>query len=164
MRDEVERAAVEIVGRDEVRAGQQDVLQGVGDGGSTAGYGQTGHAALEGSHAVLKDALRAVGQTAVDVAGVAQAEAVGSVLRIAEYIRRGLVDGHRAGVGGGVGLLLAYMKLEGLEVEFLCAHGLWIYVCVVVVISSAKLRVCRYSFQAFLKTQKISLNLRRFAE
>ena len=109
MRDEVERAAVEIVGRDEVRAGQQDVLQGVGDGGSTAGYGQTGHAALEGSHAVLKDALRAVGQTAVNVAGVAQTETVGCVLRVAKHIRSGLINRYGSCIGCRVRLFLSYV-------------------------------------------------------
>ena len=73
-------AAIEVVGGNDVVAGQRNVLNGVRHCGCTAGHGQTGHAAFECCHAVFKHALRGVGQTTVDVTGIAQSEAVGSVL------------------------------------------------------------------------------------
>ena len=92
-------------------------LQGIGDGGGTGGDGKTGHATLERGDTVLKDALGGVGQTAVDVTGVGKAKAIGGVLGVAEHIARGLVDRHGAGVGCGVGALLANMKLQGIETK-----------------------------------------------
>ena len=111
--DEVERAAIEIVGSHDMVASLHDVLQGVGDGSGTAGHGQSGHAALKGCHAVFEHALGGVGQTAVDVAGIAQTEAVGGMLGVAEHVAGGLIDGHGTGIGGGVGLFLAHMQLQG---------------------------------------------------
>ena len=92
-------------------------LQGIGDGGGTGGDGKTGHATLERGDTVLKDALGGVGQTAVDVTGVGKTKAIGGVLGVAEHIARGLVDRHGAGVGCGVGALLANMKLQGIETK-----------------------------------------------
>ena len=47
-----------------------------------------------------------------------QCKAVSGILGIGEHIGGGLVDGHRTGVGGGVGLLLTDMKLQGLKFIF----------------------------------------------
>ena len=127
MGDEVVGAAVEVVGSHDVVSCLCYVLQGIRDGGGTRGDCQAGHAALEGCHAVLQHALRGVGQTSVDVAGVAQSEAVGGVLRVVEHVRRGLIDGHGACVCCGVGLFLTYVELEGLKaVVLLCAHSLFL--------------------------------------
>ena len=93
-------------------------MQGVGYGSRTAGHGQSGHAAFESCHAVLQHSLRGVGQTAVDVTGIAQSEAVGGVLRIAEHIRCGLVNRYCTGISSGVGLFLSYMYLECFKMEF----------------------------------------------
>ena len=103
-------------------AGLCDVLQGIGDGGSTAGHSQSGHSALEGSHTLFEHALRGVGETSVDVSGIAQTEAVGSMLGVAEDVAGGLIDGHGTGIGGRIGLLLAYMQLQGLEVKSFRFH------------------------------------------
>ena len=65
----------------------------IGDGGCARGYGQGAHAALQRGDALLEDILGGVGQAAVDVAGVGQAEARGRVLGIMEYIGACLVDG-----------------------------------------------------------------------
>ena len=116
--DEVVGSAIEVVGSYDVVPGLNDVLECIGDGRCSAGHGQSCYAPLECCHAILEDALRGVGEAAVDVAGIAQTEAVGSVLRVVEHIARGLVDGHGTCVGGGVSLLLSYMKLEGLEMKF----------------------------------------------
>ena len=77
---EVERASIEVVGSYYVVAILQDVLQGIGHGGSSRSYGKTSHTTLKGSHTVFEDTLCRVGKTSVDVACVAQTEAVGSVL------------------------------------------------------------------------------------
>ena len=92
-------------------AGCEYVLQGICDGCCARCYCQTGHASLKHGYSLLEYTLGGVGKAAVDVAGIAQAEAVGCMLRIAEHIRGGLIDGHGASVGCWVGLFLAYVKL-----------------------------------------------------
>ena len=39
------------------------------------------------------------------------------MLGVAEHVARGLVDGHRAGVAGGIGGFLADVQLQGVEAE-----------------------------------------------
>ena len=126
MGDEVERAAIEIIGSHDMGARQQDILQGQRDGSGTRSHGQSSHTALEGSHPILEHTLCGVGESAVDVTGIAQAKTVGSVLRVAEHIGCGLVDRHRTGIGYGVGLLLSYMKLEGLETILVLTHNIFL--------------------------------------
>ena len=63
----------------------------------------------------LEHILRGVGQAAVDVAGVGQAEAGGGVLRVMEHIGSGLVDRNRTGIGSGIGLLLTDVIVAGLS-------------------------------------------------
>ena len=58
---------------------------------------------------------------------VSQTEAVGGVLAVAEDVGRGLVDGHCAGIGGGIGLLLANVQLKGLE--FIVRHVDYLSLC-----------------------------------
>lgn len=76
-------------------------LNGVGDGCSAGSDCQTCCAALQRGDALFKHALGAVGQTAVDIARVSQAEAVGGVLQIVKSTSGGCVNGNRAGIGGG---------------------------------------------------------------
>ena len=83
----------------------------IGDRRRAGGYREGRDAALQGCDALFQHLLRGVGQAAVDVARVPQAEAVGGVLGIVEHIGRGGVNRHGPGVGGGIGLLLADMKL-----------------------------------------------------
>lgn len=94
--DEVERAAIEVVGSDDVVAVLCDVLQGIGNGCCTGGHGQSCHTSLKGSYAVFENTLGGVGQTAIDVACIAQSETVGGMLCVMEHITGGLVDGHGA--------------------------------------------------------------------
>lgn len=96
-------------------------LEGVGDGGGAGGHGQTGHAPLQGGDTPLKDVLGGVGEAAVDVAPLGQAEAVGGVLAAGEDVGGGGVDGDGPGVGGGVGRLLAHVELEGFKLVL--RHG-----------------------------------------
>ena len=93
-------------------------LNGVGDGGCTGSGSQCCHAALQRCDAFFKHILCGVGQTAVDIACIGQISGLRRALAVAEHIRRGLVDGHRTGIGGGVGLLLTDMKLQGLKFIF----------------------------------------------
>jgi len=86
-------------------------LNRVGDCRRAGGYGEAGAAALERRDAGLEHALRGVGQSAVDVAGVGEAEAVSRVLAVAENIGCRGIDGHGAGVACGVGLFLTDMEL-----------------------------------------------------
>ena len=117
---QVVAAAVDgLLGHDVV-TGLCQSLDGVADGSSTGSGGQRSHAAFQRGDALLEDVLGGVGQAAIDVACVSQTEAVGGVLAVAEDVGRGLVDGHGAGIGGGIGLLLANVQLKGLE--FIVRH------------------------------------------
>ena len=115
--EQVVRAAVDGFLRNHVVTGLREGLQRVGNGGGARSHGQASHAAFKCGDAVLEHALGGVRQAAVDVAGIGQAEAVGGVLGIAEHVARGLVDGHRAGVAGGIGAFLADVQLQGVEAE-----------------------------------------------
>ena len=50
-------AAIEVVGSNDMVAILHDVLQGVGDGGSTRGHGQTGYATFKGCDTIFEHAL-----------------------------------------------------------------------------------------------------------
>ena len=117
MLEQVVRAAVDGLLRNHVVAGLREGLQRVGNGGGARSHGQASHAAFKCGDAVLEHALGGVRQAAVDVAGIGQAEAVGGVLGVAEHVTRGLVNGHRAGVAGGIGGFLADVQLQGVEAE-----------------------------------------------
>ncbi len=95
-------------------------LEGVGDGRRAGGHRQSRHAPFQGGDAPLKHILGGVGQTAVDVAALRQAEAVRRLPAVGKHIGGGGVDGHGPGVGGGVGLFLPHMELEGFE--FIVRH------------------------------------------
>ena len=121
--DEVERTAIEVVGGYQMVALEQDVLQCIRDGSSTRGDSQSGYAALKGCNTILQHSLRGVGQTSVDVSCIAQAEAVGSMLRVVEDVRGCLIDGHCPCISCGVCTLLAYMKGQRFYMKFLFAHN-----------------------------------------
>jgi len=118
---QVVAAAVDGLLCHDVVTGLCQRLDGVGDGGSAGSSGQSSHAALQSSDTLLEHILRGVGQTAVDVACIGQTETVSGVLAVAEHIGSGLVDGHGAGIGCGIGLLLANVKLQGLK--FIVRHS-----------------------------------------
>ena len=119
---QVEGAAVHVLGCDDVVAGLGDVAHRVFHGGRAGRDGQARGAAFEGRDAVFEHALGGVGQTAVDVARVRQSEAGLGVVEVVEDVAGGLVDRHRAGVGGRVGLLLADVQLQGFETIVLVCH------------------------------------------
>ena len=104
------------------RMGAGEIQDGVGDCGGAGSHGEGAHAPFERGNALLQDILSRVGQAAVDVARVGEAEAGGGVFAAVEDVGGSLVDGDRAGVGGGVGMLLSHVELKGLEVQFAGAH------------------------------------------
>ena len=113
--EQIGSAAVDGLLGDDVLPFPSQRLDGVGDGSRTGCQRQAGDAAFQGCDAVFEHALRGIGQAAVDVARIRQAEAIGSMLGIMEHIGSGGVNGYRAGVGREVGLFLAYVKLKGFE-------------------------------------------------
>ena len=119
---QVEGAAVHVLGCDDVVAGLGDVAHRVFHGGRAGRDGQARGAAFEGRDAVFEHALGGVGQTSVDVARIRQSEAGLGVVEAVEDVAGGLVDRHRAGVGGRVGLLLADVQLQGFETIVLVCH------------------------------------------
>ena len=115
-------AAVDGLLGNDVAAVLGQGLDGVVDGGGAGSHSQGSHAALKGCDALLEHILGGVGQTAVNVAGVLQVEAVSGVLGVMEHVGSGLVNRHGAGIGDGVSLLLANMPLQGLKMVFTLAH------------------------------------------
>ena len=125
---QVVAAAVDGLLCHDVVTGLCQCLNGVGDGSSAGSGSQSSHAAFQSGNALLEHILSGVGQTAVDVAGVCQTEAVRSVLAVAEHIGSGLVNGHCAGIGRRIGLLLANVQLKGLKfIVRHCSIPLYLY-------------------------------------
>ena len=120
---QVEGAAIDVLGRHDVVAALRDVTHGILHGGGAGSDRQAGGTAFEGGDAILEHTLGGVGQTAVDVARVSQTEAGLGVIEVMEDVAGGLVDRHRAGVGGRVGLLLSDMQLQRLKTVVLVCHG-----------------------------------------
>ena len=86
-------------------------LDGVGDRRRAGSQCQSCHAALQGRETLLQHILGRVGQAAVDIPSIRQPKPGGGVGGVSEHVGSGLVNGNSPGVGGGVGLLLAYMEL-----------------------------------------------------
>ena len=115
---EVERAAVDGLLRDDASAARGESLEGVRDGRG-AGSDREGRApALQGRETLLQDLLGGVGQTAVDIAGIREAEAVRRVLTVVENVGRGLVDRDRAGIRRRIRLLLSHVQLQSFKSVF----------------------------------------------
>ncbi len=130
--EEVHRAAVQVGGGHDVVAGGGDVLHGRGDGGGAGSEAQRAHAALKRGDALLEHRVGGVGEARVDVAGLGEGEAARSRGGVLEDVGRGGVDRHRAGVGGGVGALLAGVGLQGLEMVGglgVLRHGRFLSAC-----------------------------------
>jgi hypothetical protein len=102
--EQVVGAAVQRARRDDVVAGLGNGLDRGGDRGHAGGKGQRGNAAFHRRDALFQHVLRRVHDAGVDVAGNLQVEQVGAVLGAVEGVGGGLVDRHRDGLGGRVGL------------------------------------------------------------
>ena len=125
MGQQVEAAAVDGLLGNNVVAGLGQSLDGVCNGRGTGGQGQSRHAALQSRDALFQHILGGVGQAAVDVAGVRQAEPGRRVGGVAEDVGSGLVNGDRTGIGGGVSLFLADVELQSLK--FIVTHGKYLF-------------------------------------
>ncbi len=120
--NEIECAPVEVVGGNDMVAGQQNVFKGICHGSRSRCHGQCGHASFEGRHAFLEHVLGGIRQASVDIAFLFQGETVGRALARIKYVRCGLVYRHGAGIGRGVGMLLPDVKLQCLEMKFAIVH------------------------------------------
>ena len=108
-------AAVDGLLGDNVIARLSQSLNGVGDSRRTGSQSQGRHAALQSCQALFQYILGGVGQTAVDVARIRQAKPRRRMGRIAEYVRRRLINRHRSGIRRGIGLFLTHMQLQGFK-------------------------------------------------
>ena len=107
-----QRVVEEIVGAAVERGGGDDLVAGRGQRGDgerlrrlARGRGQRRRAAFERRHALLKDVGGGVHDAGVDVAELLQREQAAGVVGVLEDVGGGLVDGHGARAGGGVGRL-----------------------------------------------------------
>ncbi len=113
--------AVERRRRHDVAAGVGEAEDGEGLGRLAAGHGQRPDAALEVGHALLQHRLGRIHDPGVDVAGLAQGEQGGGVVRVPEDIAGRLVDGRGSGPGGGV-RARSGMDLAGFEPPGVIRH------------------------------------------
>ena len=114
-----QRVVEQVVGAAVERCGGDDLVAGGGQGGDGQGFRrlaggrrQSRRAAFERGHALLEDVGGGVHDARVDVAELLQREQPAGMVGILKQVRRGLVDGHGARAGGGIGRL-AGMNGEG---------------------------------------------------
>ena len=117
MLEQIVRATVDGLLSNHMVTGLRKRLDGIGNGSSTRRDGKARYASLERGDTILKDTLSRIGQASVNVAGISQAKAIGSVLGVAEDIARSLINGHSASIGCGIGALLANMQLKGIKAK-----------------------------------------------
>jgi hypothetical protein len=111
--EQVVCAAVQARGGDEVIAGAEQGQQRERLGRLAGGHAQRGHAALERGQPLLEGVRGGVHDARVDVAELLEREERGGVVGVAELVAGGLIDGHRARAGGGIGLI-ARVQGQGL--------------------------------------------------
>ena len=123
--EQVPGPAVQARAGNDVVAGAGQVEDRQGLGGLARGEAQRPDAALEGGDPLLEHTSRWVHDPGIDIAELLQPEESRGVGSVIEDIARRGVDGHRAGICRGVGLL-AGMQRQRLGVELglvnLC-HG-----------------------------------------
>lgn len=55
--------------------------------------------------------LGGIGQPSINIAGIGQSKTGSGMGGVSEHIGGGLVNGHRPGIGSGIGLFLAHVEL-----------------------------------------------------
>ena len=100
----VDRAAIELVGSDELVARLHEGVEDEELRGMAGRDGQRRSAALERGDALLENGASRVADAGVDVAEGLEAEQRGGVVDVVEHERRRLVDRRRARAGGRIGL------------------------------------------------------------
>lgn len=97
---------------------------GISNSSGARSNSQSGNATFEGGDTFFEHTLSGVVDTAINVTRILQGKTVGSMLRVMEHVRRGLVNRNGARIGCGVCLFLANVNLKSFKVEFvLCRHG-----------------------------------------
>ena len=92
-----------------------DVQYRVGHSRRAGGCGEGGDAAFQRGDPLFKDVAGRVHQPGVDVAALRQTEAGGRLRGIFKYKGGGLINRHRSGAGGGIGVFLPDMQLQGFK-------------------------------------------------
>ena len=87
--------------------------------------GQSAYAALQCGEPLFQHVLRRVGEASVDVARVGKSEARCRMGGVVEHIGSRLVNGYGAGIGRGIGLLLADMELQ--RFKFIVGHHVYLF-------------------------------------
>ena len=113
--EQIERASVKVGGGDDMVARRGDVLHRDVDGGRSGGDAKRSDAALECGDALLENGNGGVGQAGIDVARLGESEAPGCGGGVFEHEGGRQVDRHGARIGGGVGVFLPGVNLQGLE-------------------------------------------------
>ena len=106
-------AAVKRLGGDNLVARLQQARQGDELRGLSAAHRQRAHSAFERRHALLERRRGGVHDARVDVAEALQIEQRRGVRGVLENVRSGLVDGHGARAGFGIGPLARVQRARG---------------------------------------------------
>ena len=125
MGQQIGSAAVNGLLRNDMLTGLCQCLNGIGNGCCAGSHSQTGNTAFQSGNSLLKYILRGVGKTAINIAGVRKAKAVCGMLRVMEHIGSRCINGHRTGIGYGIGLLLANVELKGFK--FIIRHCKYLF-------------------------------------
>ena len=109
-------SAVDVAAGHDVPARVHEGGHGQEEGGLPAGGGHRAHPALQRRDPLLEHGYGGIGDPGVDVAGDLEVEQPGGVVGVLEGVRRGEVDGHGPGPGGGVAVLSG-VEAEGVEAK-----------------------------------------------
>ena len=113
-------AAIDRFLRDDVITLLRQCLDDIGHSRCTGSKSQSAHAPLQSGKSLFQNILCGIGETSVDISRIRQAETCRRVGGIVEDIGGCLIDGNCAGIGSGIGLLLADMKLQ--RFKFIVRH------------------------------------------
>ena len=100
-------------------------LNGVADGSRAGGGGQSCYAAFQCRDALFQHILCRVGEPTIDVASVRQTKPSGGVGGVSKDVGSGLVNGHRSGIGGGIGVFLTNVELQ--RFKFIVRHRSYLF-------------------------------------
>ena len=130
MRQQIDGAAIERGGGDDVVAGIQERRDGQMQRCHAARGADRADAGFQCCEPLFEHRGRRVGDARVDVAGAFEVEQRGGVVGILEHVGRGLVDRHRAGAGAGSGrwpaCRLRVSKAGGLGAGMRASSDRWV--------------------------------------
>ena len=111
----VETSAVNGLLCDDVPAARGKGLDRIGNGCRTGSDREGSSSAFKSREALLQHLLGGIGQSAVDIAGIGEAEAVRRMFAVVEHIGSGLVDRYGARISGRISLFLSNVQLQGFK-------------------------------------------------